>query len=99
MTALFVFPTKPDNKNYKYYNNPRKVLEISDDEVMALSGTANGSYYIIRYDKEWDNLTDAEVVEQWNTKGTPINIQLATRKTGLGYSTTNKDRLIRIVRK
>ena len=99
MTALFVFPTKPDNKNYQYYKDPRKVLEISDDEVMALTGTSNGAYYIIRYDKEWDGLTDAEVVEKWNEKKIPLQIQLASRKSGLGSSTVNKDRLIRIIRK
>ena len=99
MVGIFVFPVKPNNKDYKFYKEPRKVLEIDDETVLTLTGASTGIYYMIRHDKEWEKLSDAEVVEKWNERRSPIQIQLAGRKSGLGYSTVNKDVFVRIVRK
>lgn len=98
MVGIFVFPVKPDNKDYKFYKEPRKVLEIDDETVLTLTGASTGIYYMMRHDKEWDKLSDAEVVEKWNERSV-TKIQLASKKSGLGYSTVGKDKLVRIVRK
>ena len=99
MTGIFIFPVKSDDKEYQFYKEPRKVLEIDDDKVMSLMTASRGIYYIMHYDKEWDSLSDAEVVEKWNERMKVNKIQLSSRKSGLGYSTIDKSNFVRIVRK
>lgn len=99
MVGIFIFPVKPDNKEYTFYKEPRKVLELKDEDVFSLANTSKGIYYRIRHDHEWDKLTDSEVVDKWNADAPGQQIQLSSRKSGLGYSTVDKLNLIRIVRK
>ena len=99
MVGIFIFPVKPTDVEYSYYKTPRKALEISDDDVLSFRNTSKGVYYRIRHDHEWDKLTDNEVVDKWNEGTTLLKIELPSRKSGLGYTTIDKNYLIRIVRK
>ena len=99
MTGIFIFPVKPDDKEYQFYKEPRKVLELDDEKVLALTTMSRGIYYIIHYDKEWDKLTDTEVVEKWNERKSKLQLKIGNRKSGLGYTTTDKNKFIRIIRK
>ncbi len=99
MVGIFIFPTKPNIKEYQFYKEPRKVLEISDDDILSFRNSSMGVYYSIRYDNEWDELTDNEVVDKWNENSKLLKLQLSTRKSGLGYTTVDKEKFIRIIRK
>ena len=99
MVGIFIFPVKPDNKDYQFYKEPRKVLELKDEEIFSLANTSKGIYYRIRHDNEWDKMTDNEVVDKWNTDVPRQQIQLTGRKSGQGYTTVDKCYFIRIVRK
>lgn len=98
MVGIFIFPAKPNIKEYPFYKEPRKVLEIFDDDILSFRNSSMGVYYRIRYDNEWDELTDNEVVDKWNENSKLLKLQLSTRKSGLGYTTADKEKFIRIVR-
>ena len=98
MTGIFIFPVKPDDKEYQYYKEPRKVLEIDDDKVLSFTTMSRCIYYNIRHDNQWDELSDSKVVDMWNEKHKP-QVELSGRRSGLGYTTSDKSYFIRIVRK
>lgn len=98
MVGIFIFPAKP-NKDYLFYKEPRKVLEMSDDEIISSKNSSKGIFYNIHYDNEWEGLTDSEVVEKWNEKVINLQIQIGNRKSGLGYTSVDKTKFIRIIRK
>ena len=98
MVGIFIFPVKPISDSYRYYKEPRRVLEIDDEQVLSFTTNSTEVYYHIRHDKDWDKLSDAEVVEKWNERSS-TKVELASKKSGLGYSTVGKDKLVRIVRK
>lgn len=98
MTAIFVFPAKTNDKEYKFYQNPREVLELDDDKILKLTTNTRGVGYIIRHDEKWDGLSDSEIMAKYN-ETYDKTIQLSSRKTGQGYSTADKDCFVRIIRK
>lgn len=99
MTGIFLFPVKPDNKEYQFYKEPRKALEIDDETVLSFKNTSKGVNYIIHYDNEWDGLSDEQIVEKWNEHCELGQVELSGRRSGLGYTTVDKKRFIRIIRK
>lgn len=98
MVGIFIFPAKP-NKDYLFFKEPRKVLEMNDDEIISLKNSSKGIFYNIHYNNEWDSLNDVEIVEKWNEKAINLQIQISNRKSELGYTSVDKTKFIRIVRK
>jgi len=94
--AMFIFPSKEKSKEYIAYKNPREVLEISDEEVVKTKHT-KFVYYVAHYNNDLDKLEDKEIVSSLNKIG-HFNITIGSRKSGLGYTTEDKENFIRLLK-
>lgn len=97
MIAVIVYPAKTKDKEYPYYKEPRKVLEVSDMEVAISTKQGHGIYYWIHWTEDYDKLSDKELVQKYNEKNSG-KIEIASRRSGEGYTTADKENLVRIIR-
>ena len=101
MITIIKFPQKPTNKDYPFYKEPRKALTEPDNVVTPMISGVKGVYHFKYYPKDWDKLTDKEIIEKYNAHKNPSTtpIEIGERKSGNGYNTTDKQWFIRIIRK
>lgn len=62
MTGVFVFPTETDNKNYRFYKNPKDVLKLSNEEMVRFARETPKLSYFIHHTPETDGLSDDEKI-------------------------------------
>jgi len=96
MVGVFVFPAKPKDNSYPYFNSPKKVLEIDDSEVVTLIRQKETSGFI-HWQDDWNDLTDNELIENVNQHD-GYSYSISSRKSGLGYNSEGKAKYIRIIR-
>lgn len=96
MVGVFVFPAKPKDNSYPYFNSPKKVLEIDDSEVVSLIRQKEIGDFI-HWQDDWNELTDKEIIEKVN-QHEGYSYSISSRKSGLGYNSDDKTKYIRIIR-
>lgn len=96
MVGVFRFPAKPKNNDYPYFKTPKKVLEIDDSEVLALSKMHEAGTYV-HWEDDWNDLTDKEIIEKVN-QHEGYSYSISSRKSGLGYNSEDKSKYVRIIR-
>lgn len=100
MVTIIKFPQKPTEKEYPFFKDPRRALTEPDNVVTPMISGVKGVYHFKYYPKDWDNLSDKEIIEKYNSYKKPdiTPIELGERKSGNGYNTTDKQWFIRIIK-
>ena len=99
MITIIKFPQKPTNKDYPFSKEPRKALTEPDEIVESMTSGVKEVFYLKNYTNEWNNLTDKEIIDNYNEHPNVSKIEIGERKSGNGYNTTDKKWFIRIIRK
>ena len=54
MFGIFVLPTKTDDKSYPYKKDPKKALNLSDEELVHFVKKTPKMVYFCHYSKDYD---------------------------------------------
>lgn len=95
--GFFVFPAKSKEKDYEFSKDPRKILEVEDRDVVLSARKNRGICYYIRWDDKYDGTTDKEMEQIYNEMN-KSSIELSSRRSGQGYTSTDKEKFVRIIR-
>lgn len=62
MIGIFIFKTKPEDKDYKYKKDPKTPLKLSDEELVHFVKITPKITYFCHYKTDFDKSSDEEKI-------------------------------------
>ena len=70
MIGIFIFKTKPEDKDYKYKKEPKQALKLTDEELVHFVKITPKMTYFCYHREDRDKLSDEEKIlstkQYWN---------------------------------